>query len=192
MFLSLRTLLLYALQVAAVASVHLNEVAFVNEEGHADLNASLKSGRLESVCGCIALDARLRVSNAEVSLDRHFTEEYGLCRSVRNDLDDVALLHEVNTSDEVASDRNLVVCLLVHEDIVFTLLVEILVGAALNAYILKLLADVETTLQHSAVNNVLKLNAHESVALTRLYVEEVDDEEKLAVHTDASSHLDVL
>ena len=62
MFLSLRTLLLYALQVAAVASVHLNEVAFVNEEGHADLNASLESGRLESVGCCVALDARLRVT----------------------------------------------------------------------------------------------------------------------------------
>ena len=82
MFLSLRTLLLYALQVAAVASVHLNEVAFVNEEGHADLNASLESGRLESVGCCIALDARLRVSNAEVGLNRHFTEEHGLCRSI--------------------------------------------------------------------------------------------------------------
>lgn len=52
-------LLLNALQIAAVACVNLYKVALVNEQRHTDLNASLKSSRLQSVCSCIALDARL-------------------------------------------------------------------------------------------------------------------------------------
>ena len=185
-------LLLNTLQVAAVACVNLHEVAFVNEERHTDLNTSLKSSRLQSVCSCIALDARLRVCDAEVGLNRHLTEEHSLGRSVRNNFDNVALLHEVNTSDEVARDWNLVVCLLVHEDIVLALLIEVLVRTTLYAYILELLADVEATLQNATVNNVLQLNAHESVTLAWFYVKEVDDEEQLAIHADAGSHLDVL
>ena len=185
-------LLLNTLQVAAVACVNLHEVAFVNEERHTDLNTSLKSSRLQSVCSCIALDARLRVCDAEVGLNRHLTEEHSLGRSVRNNFDNVALLHEVNTSDEVARDWNLVVCLLVHEDIVLALLIEVLVRTTLYAYILELLADVEATLQNATVNNVLQLNSHESVTLAWFYVKEVDDEEQLAIHADAGSHLDVL
>ena len=90
------------------------------------------------------------------------------------------------------SDWNLVVSLLVHEDIVLTLLVKVLVGAALHAHVFKLLADVEAALQHTAVHNVLQLYTHESVTLTRLYMKKVDDEEQFAIHTDACSHLDVL
>ena len=185
-------LFLHTLEVAAIASVNLNEVAFVHEERHAYFNASLKSGRLQSVSGCIALDARLRVCNAEVGLYRHLAEENCLGRSIGNHFNDIALLHKVNTSDEIVSDRNLVVCLLVHEDIVLALLIEVLIRTTLYTNVLQLLADIEAALQNSAVNNILQLYAHESVALTRLYMEEVDDEEQLAVHTDACSHLDVL
>ena len=90
------------------------------------------------------------------------------------------------------SDRNLVISFLVHEDVIFTLLVEVLVGTALHAYILQLLADVETTLKHASVNNILQLHTHEGVTLAGLYMQEVDDEEQFTIHTDACSHLNVL
>ena len=51
-------LLLHALQVAAVASVNLYEVALVDEQRYANFNASLESSRLGSVCSCVALDRK--------------------------------------------------------------------------------------------------------------------------------------
>ena len=54
-----RALLLSTSQIAAVAGVNLNEVALVDEQGNAHLNASLQCGGLQGVGGCVALDARL-------------------------------------------------------------------------------------------------------------------------------------
>ena len=52
-------LFLHALQIAAVAGVNLYEIALVDEQRYANLNTSLESSRLCSVCRCIAFDARL-------------------------------------------------------------------------------------------------------------------------------------
>ena len=89
-------------------------------------------------------------------------------------------------------DRNLVVCLLIHEDVVVALFVKILVWAALHAYVFKFLTDVEPALKHTSVDNVLQFHAHECVSLSGLHVQEFDDEEQLAVHADAGSVLNVL
>ena len=52
-------LLLNALQVAAVTSVYLHEVALVHEQRHANLYASLQSGGLQGVGSGVALDSGL-------------------------------------------------------------------------------------------------------------------------------------
>jgi len=185
-------LILHTLQIAAVAGVNLDEVALVDKQRYTYLNAGLQCCRLGSVCGGIALDARFRVCNLKHSLYRHFSVKNSVCISVADNFHNVALLHEVNTGDEVLGDRNLVVCLLVHEDVVSSVKVEILVGTALYANILESFADVEALLQYTTADNVLQCGTHDSVSLSWLNVQEVNAEIQLAVHTDAGSFLDVL
>ncbi len=59
---------------------------------------------------------------------------------------------------------------LVHEDIVITLAVKELVGAAFHTYVFEFLADIEAAFEHTAVYHVFQLGTHESVALARFHV----------------------
>ena len=86
----------------------------------------------------------------------------------------------------------LVESLVVHEDVVLTLHVEVLMGTTLYANVLELLTDIETTLQYVTVNYVLQSGTHEGVTLTGLYVKEIDTEVQLTIHADAGTFLDVL
>ena len=94
-------LLLHALDVATVAGIYLYEVALVDEERYTDLSTCLKSCWLESVCSCIALYAWLRVSDAKNGLNWHFCIENCICISIADNLNDVALLHILNTCYEL-------------------------------------------------------------------------------------------
>ncbi len=67
-----------------------------------------------------------------------------------------------------------------------------MVGTSFNSHVLKLLADIETALEHAAVDHVFKLCTHECVAFAGLYVEELHAEVKTAIHADAGAVLDVL
>ena len=89
-------------------------------------------------------------------------------------------------------DGHLVEGFLVHEEVVFTFLIEVLVGTTFHAYVFERFADVETLFDHTAAHNVLEGGAHDGVALTGFHVEEVDAEIELAVHADANPFLDVL
>jgi hypothetical protein len=81
---------------------------------------------------------------------------------------------------------------LVHEDIVLTLFVEVLIWTALYAYILEFLTDVETALQYATIYYIFELNTHNGVTFTWLNVQEVDYEIQTAIHADANTVLNVL
>ena len=118
--------------------------------------------------------------------------EHGVGGGVGDDFHGVALLHEGGAGDEFFADGDLLEGLVVHEDVGVALGVEVLVGAALYAYVLELLADVEAAFEHSAVDDVLELGAHEGVALAGFYVQELHAEIEAAVHADAGAVFDVL
>ena len=90
------------------------------------------------------------------------------------------------------SDGHLLESLVVHEDVILTFFVQILVRTALYAYILQFLTDVETALQNATVHYIFKFNTHNCVTLTRLHVEELNYEIQTAVHTDTYAVLNVL
>ncbi len=100
-------LLLYTAEVRTIACVNLNKVALVDEERYTDLNTCFKSSWLSSVCSCIALDTWLRVSNAEVCLNRHFSQEDRTIAGISNNLYDITFLHKLYTS-------NLLLCYRLH------------------------------------------------------------------------------
>ena len=185
-------LLFHAVHVASVTCVDLYEVALVDEQRHAYLSTSLQSSWLGSVGSSVALHAWLRVSHTQVGLHWHLSVEDSVGIGIAYNLHNVALLHEVHASDKILCDGHLVVCLLVHEDVVSSVEVKILVWAALYAYILQSLTDVEALLQNASADNVLQCGTHDSVTLTWLYVQEVNTEIQLAIHADASTFLDVL
>ena len=85
-------LLLYTAEVRTIACVNLNKVALVDEERYTDFNTCFKSSWLSSVCSCIALDTWLRVSNAEVCLNRHFSQEDRTIAGISNNLYDITFL----------------------------------------------------------------------------------------------------
>ena len=185
-------LFLNAVEVRTVASVNLDKVALVDEERHTDFNTCLQSSRLGSVGSCIALDARLRVSYAQVGLNRHFGKEDSTVAGIGNDLNNIAFLHELHTSNLILVDRNLLEGLLVHEDATCWVFIEILIWATLYAYILKLESNLECALKHSSVGNILQLGNHYGVAFTWFPVLEVDASPDFAIHADASSNFDFL
>ena len=86
-----------------------------------------------------------------------------------------------------------ILCLLaIWQSLSLTFEVEVLVGATLYANVFEALTNVEALLQYAAGNHALEGRAHDGVALSGLYVEEVDAEVELAVHADANALLDVL
>ena len=89
-------------------------------------------------------------------------------------------------------DGNLVESFLVHKLVVVTVVIEILVRTAFYAYVFQLFTDVEAAFQHIAVDYIFQLGTHESITFSRLHMQEVDAEIKLAVHADASSDFNVL
>ena len=89
-------------------------------------------------------------------------------------------------------DWNLLESLLIHEDTACGILIKILVRTTLHANILELETNLECTLKHTAVSNILQLGYHYCVTLTRLSVLEVDASPNLAIHADASTDFDFL
>ena len=90
------------------------------------------------------------------------------------------------------SNRNLLKGLVVHEDVIFTLLVEVLERTTLYAHILELLTNVETLLQYTTINYIFVLNAHKGVALARLYVKKLNYKIQTAVFAKTGSVFNVL
>ena len=181
-----------AADVGAVAGVDLDELSLVDEEGDAHLGAGLYGSGLESVGGCVAFEAGFGVSDLENGFDGHLGEEHGLGRSVGDYLYGVAFLHEGSAGDEFFLDRNLLESLIVHEDVVVAVGIEVLERAALHSHVFELLADVEAAFEYAAVDNVLELGAHKSVAFAGLNVKEFYTEVETAVHAYAGAVFDVL
>ena len=181
-----------ALAIRAIAGIYAYDLALIDEEGHTDLCAGLQRSGFEGVGSGIALQSRLGVGDLQLHLGRQFGEENSVGGSVGNDIAGHTLFEEIHTGDEVVGDGHLLESLVVHEDVVCSFFVEELVGAALNTYVLELLADIEAALQHAAVHYIFEFNTHNCVTLTRLNVEELNYEIQTAVHADAYAVFDVL
>jgi hypothetical protein len=181
-----------ALAVATIASINADSLTFVAEERNTDLSTSLESSWFEGVSSSIALETWLGVRDYELNLGWQLSVKNSVGRSIRYYVADKALFEEVNTCDEVVTDRHLLKSLLVHEDIILTLFVEVLVWTALNAYILKFLTNVEAALQNATIYYIFELNTHNGVTLSWLNVQEVDYEIQTAIHADANTVLNVL
>lgn len=172
----MRIYLFDAAYIGAIACVDLNFVACVDEKRYTDFRTCLKSSGLEGIGCSVALDAGFGVCHFENDLEGHFGVKDSFCRCVADNFYDVAFFHKVGAGNESFVDRNLLECLLVHEDVVATFAVEELIGTMLDAYVFKLFADVEAAFEHTAVNHVLELRAHERVALAGLHMKEFDYE----------------
>ena len=181
-----------ALAVATIASIHADSLALVAEERNTDLSTSLESSWLEGVSSSIALETWLGVRDYELNLGWQLSVKDSVGRSIRYYVANKTLFEEVNASDKVVTDRHLLKSLLVHEDIILTLFVEVLIWTALYAYILEFLTDVETALQNAAIYYIFELNTHDGVTFTWLNVQEVDYEIQTAIHADANTVLNVL
>ena len=120
------------------------------------------------------------------------SEEDSIGTCIRYNLADKALFQEVNTCDKVVSDRYLLESLLVHEDIVLTLFVEVLIWTALYANILEFLTDIEATLQYATIYYIFEFHTHNGVTLSWLNVQEVNYEIQTAVHADTYTVLYIL
>ena len=185
-------LLLCASQIAAVACVNLNQVALVDEQRNAHLNASLQCGGFQGVGSGVALDAGLRMCDTQDGLHGHFCIEDGTVGGVRNHFHDIALLHILMTDYELVVNGNLLEGLLIHEDTTRLVFIKILIGTTLDDYVFQFLTDVEATLQYATVGNVLHLDDHNCVTLTWLAVLKIDAHPNAAVHTNGGAFLNVL
>ena len=185
-------LLLYPVEVAAVASVNLDEVTLVDKQRHANLNTRLQSGRLGGVGSGVALHTRLAVGNAEVGLHRHFSVEDGAIGGVGNHFYHIAFLHILNTNHEVVGDRYLLIGLLVHEDAACLVFIQILIRAMLNHHVFEFESNLEGAVKHATVGHVLQFGVHNSVAFAWFSVLEVDAHPDATVHADACTFFDVL
>ena len=181
-----------ALAVATIASINADSLALVAEERNTDLSTSLESSWFEGISSSIALETWLGVRDYELNLGWQLCVKDSVGRSIRYYVANKTLFEEVNTCDEVVTDRHLLKSLLVHEDIILTLFVEVLVWTALNAYILKFLTNVEAALQNATIYYIFELNTHNGVTLSWLNVQEVDYEIQTAIHADANTVLNVL
>ena len=185
-------LLFHAVHVASVTCVDLYEVALIDEQWHANLGTSLEGGGLGGVGCSVALDSWLAMGDAQVGLHWHLGIEDSIGVSIADNFYHVTLFHEVNTCDEVLGDGYLVEGLLVHEDVVCSVEIEVLVWTTLYAYIFESLTDIKALLEYAAADHVLECGTHDGVTFSWLYVQEVDAEIELAIHTDACAFLDVL
>jgi hypothetical protein len=185
-------LFLHTSQIATIAAINLDCLAFLDEERHTNLSTSLNTSGLQGVGSSIALQSGLCPYDLQMYLNGNVGIEHGLGACVNDNFHVLALLEELHAVHLVGSNGNLFIGLVVHEYQVVTILVEILAGTTLNAYVLEALANVETLLDNAAVYDVLQGYVHDGVALTWFAMKEVDAEIKLAVHADASALLDVL
>ena len=97
-------------------------------------------------------------------------QEYGFCRSVGYHVYYHSFEQEVNTVDEVVGYGNLVKSLLVHELVVVTVMIELLVGTTFYTHVFQFLTDVETTFQNVAVHHVFQLGTHEGITLSLIHI----------------------
>ena len=93
---------------------------------------------------------------------------------------------------QLVVDGDLLEGLLIHEDTSGLILIEVLVGTTLNNHIFQFLTDIVTTLQNTTVADVLQLDVHDGVTLTRLAVLKINTYPNATVHADSCSFLNVL
>lgn len=167
---------LYAAEVRAVAGVDFDFVAGVYEQRHTYLGSGFNGGGLKGVGGGIALDAGFGIGDFEHGLYGHFGEEDSFGRRVAYYFNSIAFLHKGRAGNEFLVDRNLLVGFVVHEYIIAAVCIQVLVWTTLYTHVFELFADVEAAFEHTAVNHVLELRAHERVALAGLHMKEFDYE----------------
>ena len=177
--------------VFAGAGVDLDALAFLDEEGHADLDAGFDGGVLHGVGGGVASEAGLGVGDDGLDERRQLAGQRGLGVGLDGDLNILAVLEELRGVDDLLGDVDLLVGLGVHEDMHVAFLVEVGVGTTLDADDVDLGAAGEGVLEHAAGLHVAHLGAHEGGALAGFHVEELNDGVDVVVEIDAKSVLDV-
>ena len=179
----MRELVVDAGQVGTVTGVDLQNVAGFDEQRHLNLSASLQSCRLGATGGAVALQTRVGLRDGEIDGDGQLGEER--LALVEGHLAGGFRKQELSTLRHLSvQDGNLVVGLVVHEDVSFTVVVQVRHVAAVDGSSLNLDASVESLVNNLAGQNVLQLGADECRTLTWLDVLELHDLLKLIVVLD--------
>ena len=97
-----------------------------------------------------------------MNLDRHICIKNSFSRSVRNNFQYCTFEQEVNPVNQIVSDRVLVECFLVHEDIIFSFFIQKLVRTTFYAYIFQLFTDVETAFKNVTADYIFQFSTSTS------------------------------
>src|SRR5262245_27422718 len=179
----------HAAEVLPAPSVHLHDVALVQEERHLDHRAGLERGGLRATGGGVAADAWIRLGDLEL-------DEVGELNGDRaaldeEDLDLDVLLEEVTgLSHFVGGERDLIVCVEVHE-VEALVLVEVLHALLFEVDELDFFAGTKRVVDDSTEPHVLELGPHEGAALAGLDVLEVDDRVRRPVELNLEALLEL-
>ena len=181
----------HALNVCTVASVDLNLVADIDEEGNAHLSTSLDSSGFEGVGGSVALDSGFGVGDFKDNACGHLASKDGVGSSVYHSFADVTFLEELDTFDAFAGENDFFPCLGVEEMVAHIIFIRVLVGTTLNAHFINFHAGVPGFVNYATGLDVLKLGADKSGTFTGLNVEKLDDEEVVAVDVEAHTIFEI-
>ena len=180
-----------ALAVFVGASVNLDFLAFLDEEGDADGDAGLDGGVLHGVGGGVAGEARLGVGDNGLDEWRELAHERGLGVGIDGDFNVLAVAEELGSVDYLLGDINLLVGFGVHEDVHVAFFVEVGVGAAFDAHDVDFGTAGEGVLEHASCFDVAHLGAHEGGTFAGFDVKELNDAVDVVVEVDAKSVFDV-
>mmetsp|Transcript_5247 Transcript_5247/g.11411 ORF Transcript_5247/g.11411 Transcript_5247/m.11411 type:complete len:213 (-) Transcript_5247:16-654(-) len=180
-----------ASEVLAVVSVHLDQLARLDEDGHVDDGASLERRRLlGSPLRRVALGARLRLRHLELHRLWHLDVD-GLAAPLEHG-EQHLLLDEVVLGDVGARDALLLERLHVHEDHVVAVVVRVLHLLLVDLRVRERLSRFPRLLQCAPRLQVLQLRAHKRRALAGLHVKKLLHSPNRVVKFDGESDLEVV
>ena len=182
-----------SLTVGTVGGVDRDGVALVDEERNHDLGAGLECDFLKGGGGCgVALDGGLSIGNLKGHVGGELAGKAALFGSGdEHHLDVLAFLHKVGVLNHVVRQGDLLVCLFVHEVESLAVVVEELVGTALDLDGLDLGSRRESILKDAAVLEVAEFGLDESGAFAGLDVLEPDDHARLVVKLQVKSVFEI-
>ena len=174
----------------AVAGVNLNDLALVEVHGDLDDSAGVDGGRLGGTLDGIALEARVGLDDG--GLDEHRRGHAHELVVGEEQLAGVILAQPLGVlAHHILGNGNLLVGLVIHEDVVGAVVVEVLELTGGEHDALELGAGVAGVLDDAAALDVAGLVAHESAALARLDVLELDDGVDLVLNAETEAVLEV-
>jgi len=184
------SLVVHAAKIVAGARINLDLGAGLKEQRNLDFVAGLNRGRLRATGGTVTLQTRLRVGN----LKHHRSGKLNVQRVslVHGDSSGLGLQHVVRgIPHHCGGHINLVVRLHVHEHVVLTILVQVLVVGTVHGSGLNLSASVKGAVNDLAGGNVAQLGADECATLTGLNVLELYDGPEVAVNLQDGAVLNI-